>query len=119
MSALEDIFAGQLNMIGVEYETQYRFVAHHVGLGSGIRDRIAVAGLKDWRFDFAILPNIAIEVEGGTWVQGAHVRGARYREDCWKYNVATILGWRVLRGTTSQVRDRSLLGWLLDLREAL
>jgi len=119
MSELEDIFAKQLYMVGIKYEREYRFVAHHVGLGTGIRDRIAVAGMKDWRFDFAILPDIAVEVEGGTWVGGAHVRGARYKEDCWKYNIATILGWRVLRGTTSQVKDESLLGWLLDLKEAV
>ncbi len=34
-------------------EEEYRFAAHRVGLGPGIKKRLAEARLKDWRFDFA------------------------------------------------------------------
>jgi len=61
---------------------------------------------RRWQFDFSY-PEIklAIEVEGGTWVNGAHNRGAHYESDCEKYNAAALLGWVVLRYTTNMVRD--------------
>ena len=60
----------------------------------------------DWRFDFA-LPDIkvAIEIEGGTYSGGRHVRGQGYMGDCIKYNRAAMLGWTVLRLTSDMVRE--------------
>lgn len=56
---------------------------------------------RKYEFDFA-WPDIklAIEIEGGVFTQGRHTRGVGYSNDCSKYNLATILGWRVLRYTT-------------------
>jgi len=42
---------------------------------------------------------IAVEVEGGVWSRGRHVRGAGYLADLEKYNAAVVMGWRVLRYT--------------------
>ena len=51
-----------------------------------------------YRFDAAILEHkIAIEFEGGVWTQGRHTRGKGYLGDLEKYNLATVMGWRVLR----------------------
>jgi very-short-patch-repair endonuclease len=59
-----------------------------------------------WRFDFAWLgERLAVEVEGGTWIQGGHVRGKPYEENCRKYNEAVLINWRVLRFTTDMVRS--------------
>lgn len=63
---------------------------------------------RKWRFDFAIGEDpsqflLAIEVEGGIHSGGRHVRGKGYTDDLIKYNAAVLLGWRVLRYTTSQV----------------
>jgi hypothetical protein len=90
-----------------EPEPQYRFAAMAVGgPGQGVRQRLAAAGLRDWRADFAYPERrILIECEGGTYTHGGHVRGARYREDCTKYNAAQSLGFRVYRVTTDMVRD--------------
>ena len=65
-----------------------------------------------WRFDFA-WPElmVAVEIEGGTTINGAHVRPAGYRKDCQKYNEAALLGWRVIRGDSKMVRDGSLLAF--------
>lgn len=53
---------------------------------------------RRFRFDFACIDlKIAIEVEGGIWSNGRHVRGAGYIRDMEKYNLATIYGWRLLR----------------------
>ena len=57
--------------------------------------------VRRWRFDWAFVsPNkIGLEVEGGIWTGGRHVRGAGFLKDIEKYNAAAVLGWRVLRVT--------------------
>ena len=61
---------------------------------------------RRWRFDFAWPDHkLAVEVEGGAWTGGRHTRGSGFVADCDKYNAATVLGWRVLRYTTSHLRD--------------
>jgi very-short-patch-repair endonuclease len=62
---------------------------------------------RKWRFDFAYVPErIAIEIEGGTWTGGRHSRGSGIQGDCEKYNAAVLLGWRVLRYTTTDLRQK-------------
>lgn len=116
MSELEVEFDRQLMFTGIEHEQQYRFAAEAVGLGAGIRKRLAEAGLKDWRFDFAIPDKkIAVEIEGGIWIKGRHTRGSGFKQDCEKYANALILGWRVLRVTGQHVKSGQALDWLLKL----
>ena len=58
---------------------------------------------RRWRFDFAHLQKgIAIEIEGGVYSRGRHVRPTGFLGDMEKYNRATVLGWRVLRLTPQQ-----------------
>ena len=45
-----------------------------------------------------------MEIDGGTWSGGRHVRGDGYRRDCEKLNAATLAGWRVLRFVGRQVK---------------
>jgi very-short-patch-repair endonuclease len=57
-----------------------------------------------WRFDFAFPAyQIAIECEGGSWIQGRHNRGSGFAADCEKYTEAAIMGWTVLRYTPQQI----------------
>jgi len=95
-------------------EYQYRFAAIATGgIGKGVRKRLAEAELKDWAFDFAWPSSmIAIEVEGGSWVNGRHTRGAGFEEDCTKYNSATVMGWKVLRVTPKQVNNGAAMKWI-------
>lgn len=60
---------------------------------------------RKWRFDLA-WPEllIAVEVEGGIWVGGRHVRGEGYEADCEKYNEAQLAGWMVLRFTPGMIK---------------
>lgn len=65
---------------------------------------------RKWRFDFADVDNkIAVELEGGIWINGRHNRGKGYESDIEKYNEALILGWRVLRYTSSFAIRRRFL----------
>lgn len=53
---------------------------------------------RKWRFDFAFLEErVALEVEGGIFIQGRHARGTGIAADIEKYNSAALLGWTVLR----------------------
>lgn len=59
---------------------------------------------RRWRFDFAHeASKTAIEINGGVWSGGRHVRGAGYLRDREKVNAATALGWRVVELGTGQV----------------
>jgi hypothetical protein len=62
---------------------------------------------RKWRFDFA-WPDllIAVEVEGGIWTGGRHVRGSGYEGDCEKYNTAQMEGWMVLRFTPGMLKRK-------------
>jgi hypothetical protein len=52
--------------------------------------------VRRWRFDAAFPERmIAVEIDGGAFSQGRHVRGAGFRKDCEKFNEAAFLGWRV------------------------
>ena len=71
---------------------------------------------RKWRADFFFAPNLIVEIEGGAWTSGRHVRGGGFGEDIAKYNAATLAGFRVLRFTTEMV----VSGMAIDqTREAL
>ena len=59
---------------------------------------------RKWRFDFAWLGDrVALEVEGGAWIQGRHTRGKGYVADLEKYSEAAARGWLVIRVTPQQL----------------
>ncbi len=61
-----------------------------------------------WRFDFAWPERkLAVEIEGGIWINGRHSRGKGMVSDMQKYNRATVLGWRVMRFSAAMVKDGS------------
>jgi len=65
---------------------------------------------RRWRFDYA-LPKykIALEVEGGVWTQGRHIRPKGFLGDMNKYNTATLCGWRVFRTTPNKLLSSETL----------
>lgn len=104
-SNLEAEFESYLKMFGVEgYEREYRF-AKEIG--------------RKWRFDFAFVPEkVAVELEGGVYSRGRHVRGRGFEKDAEKYNKAVEMGWAVLRFTGSMLREDPE-GCINQLREVL
>lgn len=88
-SPLEVLLAWQMDAAKMIYASEYRF--HEV---------------RKWRVDFAFEPErLAIEVEGGGWVNGRHNRGAGMQKDIEKYNALTLSGWRLLRFTGQDIKS--------------
>jgi len=68
---------------------------------------------RKWRFDLAWPDQmLAMEIDGGVYAEGRHTRGKGFEGDAEKLNEALILGWRVLRVTTGQVKSEKAIGWL-------
>lgn len=121
MSKLETLLDSQLKALRLaDYEREYRFAAHHVGMGNGVRERLKAAGLKDNRFDFA-WPNqmFAVEVEGGGWTGGRHTRGKGFADDLRKYHNAQKLGWTIYRCDGALIRNGDAVQLIEDMLKVI
>lgn len=90
MSGLEDTLLFQMRCVGLTgFKREYRFHPQ-----------------RRWRADFAFPdedPPLLVEVEGGVYSRGRHVRPKGFEDDAKKYAEATLLGYRVLRLTGKMV----------------
>ena len=72
---------------------------------------------RKWRLDWAWPEHrVAIEVDGGIWVRGAHGRGTGIVRDQEKGREAAALGWRILRCQPKELTTPPILD---ALRRAL
>jgi very-short-patch-repair endonuclease len=95
----EEALAAQLRAAGVEFEREQTLIPK-----------------RRFRFDFLITgSDLVIEVEGGTWSGGRHTSGVGFRSDCYKYNLALELGYRVLRYTTDMVTKGEAIAQILNI----
>ena len=79
----------QLKALKIEFEQEFKFHPK-----------------RKWRADFHLVEKmILVEVEGGIWSGGRHTRGKGYLGDMEKYNAATMMGYRVIRFSTEQVKS--------------
>jgi very-short-patch-repair endonuclease len=63
---------------------------------------------REWRFDYVFVNSqrqVGVELDGGNYAKGAHVRGASLDDQNEKQNYAMELGWIVLRYTTTMLRN--------------
>jgi len=76
--------------------------------------------VRRWKFDFAWDDDykLAVEIDGGMYVNGRHNRPAGYEADCEKLNTAIIEGWRVLRYTGGMLK-RDPAGVIEQVKQAL
>lgn len=59
---------------------------------------------RKWRFDYAFPHvHVAVEVEGGAYSRGRHVRPLGFIADLEKYSEAAVQGWVVIRVTPQQL----------------
>lgn len=86
-----------------------KLVSTFIGLwkmlgGPALATEVRFHSGRRWRFDFAHQASmVAVEINGGVWSGGRHVRGVGYLRDREKINMATELGWRVFELGTGQV----------------
>lgn len=68
--------------------------------------QVRFAPPRRWKADF-LWPDhrLIVEVHGGTWTGGGHVRGKQFESDCEKANTAQLLGFTYLAFTTDMVHD--------------
>ena len=65
---------------------------------------------RRWRFDWSWPDRrVALEVQGGLFVQGRHSRGAALLKEHEKLNTAAVLGWRILYCTPKQIQTGEAL----------
>lgn len=68
---------------------------------------------RRWKFDFAWQDRwLAVECEGGAYVEGRHSRGPGFEADLEKYAEATAMGWTVLRCSPRQIEEGRCLAWI-------
>jgi len=61
---------------------------------------------RRWRLDFAHEGlKIGVEINGGVWTRGRHVRGKGYLGDLEKSNQAQLLGWTYLQYAPNQLAE--------------
>lgn len=72
--------------------------------------------VRKWRFDYAIPDHkVALEVEGGAFLQGRHTRPSGFLKDMEKYNTATAMGWKVVRTIPKELYTQKTLDLLKSL----
>jgi len=105
----ERVFAYQLDALEWDYDRGWKFHSE-----------------RNWRFDFRLhCPSeqekfidydypryILVDLQGGIWSGGAHVRGLGYKNDIEKMNAATAMGWSVFWFTSEMVEDGSAIKFL-------
>ena len=71
---------------------------------------------RDWRFDFIIAKEtmILVDIQGGIWSKGSHVRGGGYTNDIGKMNAATALGWAVYWFTSEMIESGEAIQFVKD-----
>lgn len=83
---------------GVDSELEMALLTRleRAGLPLGVGQYRFVPG-RLYRLDRAFPDRlVAVEIQGGLWVNGAHSRGSGVERDCVKLSIAAALGWRVL-----------------------
>lgn len=71
---------------------------------------------RKWRFDYCWpSEKIAVEIEGGIWNRGRHLRGAGYLGDMEKYNAGGCLGYRIFRFTPQQLKTGEAQTFMKDV----
>jgi hypothetical protein len=68
---------------------------------------------RDWRTDYlfenpSLGVKLAVEIEGGTWTNGAHNRGSGFVKNIQKYNAYAMLNYKLLRFTAQQAKNEPI-----------
>lgn len=80
-------------------------LGRELGLGEAMREFV-FARPRQFRADLAWPEfRLLVEFEGGVYIRGRHTRGRGYENDCYKYSLASILGYTLVRVTSGMIND--------------
>ncbi|MCS6925920.1 MAG: endonuclease domain-containing protein [Candidatus Binatia bacterium] len=91
------------------------WLIQHPELG-GWREEFRFHPERRWRVDFAIparCPVLLVEIDGGAFIGGRHVRGVGFENDCEKLAEAVSMGYTVLRITPRQIATGKAIDWIV------
>lgn len=94
--ARKDLDAELRKQFALQFEAQWRLLN-----GPELEPEFRFCPDRQWHSDYLVIgTKWLIELEGGIHSGGRHVRPAGFIEDCFKYNAAAMLGYRVIRIAT-------------------
>jgi hypothetical protein len=112
--AMQEINRQKREQLTREFETVWRQLG-----GPELMKEYRFHPRRKWRIDYYHPESqIGIEIEGGVWSQGRHVRGQGYIADCRKYNAATAAGVALYRIATGMVVADDLMPIITACRAA-
>ena len=86
---------------------RYQLILHNIDIPES-EYMFAKELKRKFRFDYCYpKKKLAIEIEGGIWINGRHNRASGFIKDMEKYNIACILGYRILRFTIQDLKKES------------
>lgn len=86
-----------------KHERAFEFMWKALG-GPALAQQHRFCEGRKWPFDFAHLgTKVAIEIEGGVWINGRHNRGRGFIDDRIKYLRAQLMGWTVFSLTPEMI----------------
>lgn len=70
---------------------------------------------RNWRMDYAFVDQkVFLEVEGGVWTGGRHIRGKGFINDMEKYNAAAAIGWILIRCVPDDLKNGNAIKQLKE-----
>jgi len=109
-------------------ETDFNTTWERYGTGQKVTRQHAVKSLryftpkkrqaKTYNLDFA-WPELlfAVEIQGGTYRNGAHSRGKGYSEDRKRIRDLRFMGWTVFEYTTDDLQPNTIYGTILEVND--
>ena len=94
--ARKDLDAELRQQFARQFEAQWRLLD-----GPPLQKEFYFYSERQWHSDYLVIStHWLIELEGGVHNGGRHTRPKGFVEDCFKYNMAAMLGYRVIRIAT-------------------
>lgn len=74
-----------------------------------LQSELKIIPKRRFRFDFGYLPSkVLIEINGGNWIRGRHVRPASINNEYEKYNLAVAHGYVVFTLSPEMITEQWL-----------
>lgn len=109
-SELEDLFASQLDLC----KTEMKII---INSDVDVKREFKFCPTRRFRSDFYLSANnlsLCIEIEGGIWTNGRHVRPSGYIKDMEKYNICSAMGYTLFRFSGKDVKSGKAINFLLE-----